>query len=74
MSPGSEAKRGEAAWKEHLETIKTRNSEARKRARAERSSTDAETAARRRADAEGEAEQLRELNERVAKLRTAGVR
>ena len=69
MTQWSETKRGEAAWKEHLEAISTRNAETRKRAKAAQKSRDGEMAAKRRADAKREAEEIRELNARVAKLR-----
>ena len=69
MSQESGAKRGEAAWKAHLDAIGARNAETRKRARAEQQSREKDRAGQRLADVEGQAEQLRELNARVAKLR-----
>lgn len=68
MSQEGGGKRGEAAWKAHLDAISTRNAETRKRARAEQQSRESDIAAQRRVAAEGQAEHLRELNARVAKL------
>jgi hypothetical protein len=61
------AKSGDAAWKEHREAVSRRNAQAHKRGRAERQSRAAMTASSERAQLEDEAEQLRKLNDQIAK-------
>lgn len=65
MTDQSKGKRGEAAWREEREAISSRNVEARRRGRAERESREGLRAARLRADAQREAQQLRKLNAEI---------
>ena len=67
MTDEAKVKRGEAAWREQREATSRRNVEARKRARAERESSDNYRAARRSAGAKQEAEQVRKLNAEIAR-------
>ena len=67
MSEETQPKRGDAAWKEQRETIARRNADAHQRsqgARRERASVAASTA---KDDALREADQLRELNKKIAR-------
>ena len=65
---------GDAAWRQHRDAISKRNDETFKRAVAEQRSRDSAQAARGRADAKREADQLRTLNQRIAERRTSGSR
>lgn len=67
MSDGAEVKRGEAAWREQREATSRRNAETRKRGRAEREAREGVRAARRSANADREAEQVRKLNAKLAR-------
>ena len=60
---------GDTAWKAHRDAIAQRNAETKKRAQVERESRDGIAGARIRAQDQHEAEQLVELNERIAKRR-----
>jgi hypothetical protein len=60
---------GDAVWRQHRDEIAKRNAETKKKAQAERESRKGIAGARLRAEAEHEAEQLVELNERLAKRR-----
>ena len=74
MTDESPAKTGDAAWKERREEISRRNADAHKRAQGakrQRSSAAADTA---RADAVREAEQLRDLNKKIARQQARGAR
>ena len=66
----SPPKTGDAAWKEHREAVSKRNAQAHKRGRAERESRAAMTASSERTQRDNEAEQLRKLNEQIAKQQT----
>ena len=72
MTEESPAKRGEAAWKDERDAISKRNAEAHKRALGEQRSRDAVVAAAKRDELDREAEQLHELNARIAKRRARG--
>ena len=67
MSEETPSKRGEAAWKEQREAVARRNSDAHNRAEGERKQREAAVANAARARVEREAQQLRDLNERIAK-------
>jgi len=67
MSEETPAKRGEAAWKEQRDAISRRNQEAHQRSAGARKDRQSYAASAQRADAERETEQLRKLNERLAK-------
>ena len=69
MTDDIPAKRGEAAWREQRDAVTRRNAAAQKRALGERRSRDTAIAAAARDDMNREAEQLRELNARIAKRR-----
>ena len=62
-----EPKRGDAAWKEQRDEISKRNADAHRRSGAAEKQRQARMASTVRADAEREADQLRALNERIAK-------
>ena len=62
-----EAKRGDAAWKEHRDAISDRNAEARKRGSAERKVALGRVTEQRRVDARREAEQLEAINAKLGK-------
>jgi hypothetical protein len=70
MSEETPAPRGDAAWKEQRETISRRNAEAHKRAQDQRRGRASVAAHGGRDEPEREAQQLRDLNARIAK-RTA---
>ena len=70
MTDESPAKRGEAAWKEQREAVARRNAAAQKRALGERRSRDTAVAAAAREGMDREADQLRDLNARIAKQHT----
>jgi hypothetical protein len=72
MTEESPAKRGEAAWKVERDAISKRNAEAHKRAQGEQRSRDARSAVAKREEVDREAQQLHELNERIAKQRARG--
>jgi hypothetical protein len=74
MTEETPAKRGDAAWKEERDAISKRNAEAHKRAQGERRSRDASVAATKRDAVDREAQQLHELNDRIAKQRARGAR
>lgn len=74
MTDEPQPRRGEAAWREQRDAIIKRNEETHKRARAEANSRNAMIAARLQADAKREAEQLRELNLRIARRQRRGQR
>ena len=74
MTEETPAKTGDAAWKEQREAISRRNAEAHKRALGEKRDRDATVAKSTRAEAEREAQQLRDLNARISKLQSRGVR
>ena len=67
MTEESPAKRGDAAWKEQREAVARRNAEAQKRGQKEKQSKASVAAASAREGVNREAEQLRELNARIAK-------
>jgi hypothetical protein len=67
-----EAKRGDAAWKEHRDAISQRNVQARKRGSAERKIALGRVFEARRIHARREAEQLEAINARLAKARARG--
>ena len=67
-----EAKRGDAAWKEHRDAISDRNAEARKRGNAERKVALGRVTERRRADARRERDQLHAMNAKLVKARARG--
>jgi len=68
MTDETPAKTGDAAWKEQRDEISRRNAEAHKRALGEQRDRSATVAASTRAEAEREAQQLRDLNARLSKL------
>ncbi len=72
MTEEPREKRGEAAWKERREVISRRNAEAHKRARAGQSMRAGVVAEAARAGAEIEADQLRDLNARIANRQARG--
>jgi hypothetical protein len=67
-----EAKRGDAAWKEHRDAISDRNMEARKRGTAERKIALSRVNDQRRLNARREAEQLHAINAKLGKTRARG--
>lgn len=67
MSDDTKGKRGEAAWREQREAVSKRNAEARRRGRIERESRERLTTARRRSNAQQEAELLHKLNLQMAR-------
>ena len=67
-----EAKRGQAAWKEHRDEIAGRNAHARKRGSAERKVALGRVTAQRRLDARREAEQLHTMNTKIGKAAPRG--
>ena len=67
MAEETPAKRGDAAWKEQRDAISQRNQDAHRRSETARKTKASMTASTERADAEREAEQLRDLNKRLAK-------
>jgi hypothetical protein len=71
MTEEMQGKRGEAAWKEQRDAVAKRNAEAHKRGAAERRLKDRAVDARDRVRAAQEAEELQQLNARIAK-RSAG--
>ena len=74
MDEHTEAKRGEAAWKEQRDAIAKRNVEAHRRGQAERKTRESAAETRDRVEAAREAAQLDELNAQIAKGRTGGRR
>jgi len=60
-----EAKRGDAAWKEHRDAISDRNAQARKRGSAERKVALSRVSEQRRVYARLEAEQLSAINAKI---------
>jgi hypothetical protein len=74
MTDESQAKRGEAAWKEQREAISRRNAEAHKRAEGRRKSRASQLEAQARAESQRESQQLRDLNTRISKQQARGVR
>ena len=72
MGDETEARRGEAAWKEQREAISRRNAEAHKRGQAERKVRDRAVETRDRVLAAREAEQLRALNAQIAERHGGG--
>jgi hypothetical protein len=69
MTEETQAKRGEAAWREQREAISKRNADAHKRGQAERKVRERAAETRDRVQAAREADQLTELNERILKQR-----
>ena len=67
MADETEAKRGDAAWKEERDAISRRNADAHKRAQTEQRSRDTRAAASVREEWDQEADRLRKLNDRIAK-------
>jgi hypothetical protein len=67
MTDESPVKRGDAAWKEQRDAVQRRNAEAQRRGQQEKQSRASVVAAAARDDVHREAEQLRELNARIAK-------
>jgi hypothetical protein len=67
-----EAKRGDAAWKEHRDAISDRNAGARKRGNAERKVALSRVFEQRRVDARREAEQLHVINAKLSQARARG--
>ena len=61
------AKRGDAAWKEQRDAIARRNADAHQRSQGERTAKASYAATTQRADAVREADQLRKLNDKLAK-------
>jgi hypothetical protein len=64
-----EAKRGDAAWKEHRDAISNRNAEARKRGSAERKVALSRVTEQRRMNARHEHELVAAINAKLAKGR-----
>ena len=67
-----EAKRGQAAWKEHRDAISDRNAQARKRGSAERKIALGRVTATQRRYAGREADQLTAINAKLGKTRPRG--
>ena len=67
-----EAKRGDAAWKEHRDAIADRNAQARKRGSAERKVALGRITEQRRLNARREAELLHTINTKLGKARPRG--
>jgi hypothetical protein len=67
MTDEIQGKRGEAAWREQRDAVAKRNAEAHKRGAAERRLKDRAVDARDRVRAAQEAEELQQLNARIAK-------
>jgi hypothetical protein len=67
-----DAKRGQAAWKEHRDAISERNAQARKRGNAERKIALGRVTDARRLHARREAEQLQAINAKLGKARPRG--
>jgi hypothetical protein len=63
------AKRGEALWKQQRDQINQRNADAQKKALQDSRTKDDAIQDRERRSASREADQLRALNDRIAKLR-----
>ena len=74
MTDESPAKRGDAAWKEQRDAIARRNADAHKRAQEKKRSRASVAAATAREGLDREAQQLRDLNTRISKQQTRGVR
>ena len=72
MTEETPAKRGDAAWKEQRDAIAKRNASAHQKSQGARDARAAVSARTERADMEREAEQLRKLNDRIAKKRPSG--
>ena len=72
MTEEPQAKSGEAAWKEQRDAVSRRNAQAQKRALAGKQSKAAVEAATAREANSREAEQLRDLNDRISKRQTRG--
>jgi hypothetical protein len=67
-----EAKRGQAAWKEHRDAISDRNAQARKRGNAERKVALGRVTDAQRVHARREVEQLQAINVKLGKARPRG--
>lgn len=67
-----EAKRGDAAWKEHRDAISDRNAQARKRGNAERKVALSRVMEQRRVNARREAEQLHLINATLSRPHARG--
>ena len=67
-----QAKRGDAAWKEHRDAIADRNAQARKRGSEERQVALGRVTEQRRLNARREAEQLHTMNAKLGKARPRG--
>ena len=67
-----EAKRGQAAWKEHRDAISDRNAQARKRGAVERKVALSRVTEQRRLNARHEAERLRAMNAKLTQARARG--
>ena len=67
MSEETPSVRGDAAWKEQCEAIARRNADAHRRSEGERKQREAAGANAARVVVEREAQQLRDLNKRIAK-------
>ena len=72
MSDETQARRGEAAFREQREAISRRNAEAHKRGQAERKLRESVVATRDRVVAAREAEQLDALNAQISQRRADG--
>ena len=74
MSEEAQAKRGEAAWREQRDAVAKRNADAHKRGAAEKRQRDRAVNARDRVRAAQEAEELDQLNARIAQRNAGGWR
>ena len=72
MPAEPEAKRGDAAWKEHRDAIADRNAQARKRGSAERKVALSRVTEQRRLNMRREAEQLNAMNAKLTRARPRG--
>ena len=74
MSEETPPKRGDAAWKEQREAIARRNADAHQRSQGERNAKQTYAQSAARADAVREADQLRKLNDKLAKQQAKAAR
>jgi hypothetical protein len=70
MSEETPAKSGDAAWKEQRDNIARRNADAHQRSQGARRERATQAAASAREDAMREAELLRDLNKRIARVQS----
>ena len=72
MTEQPEARRGEAAWKQQREAVAKRNADTHRRAQEEKKQRSRQIDAQTRVRDAREAEELNELNARIAERRSGG--